>query len=116
MNVLVVGAIGSAIAEAFLKKAHSLILHASSEKSIIEIEKKFSFYKKQLKNFTINSSENCDDLVLPSYMSDVDILVNAAGGGEHQRWDDTTIDKWEYIYRFNGLMPVFLKNIAIHEK
>lgn len=110
MNVLVVGAsgaIGSAISIAFLKKRHSLILHASSEKSIMEIEKKIYFYIKQPKTFTINSSEIFDDLNLPLYMSDVDILVNAAGGGAHQSWDDTTIDKWDSVYRLNVLMLVF---------
>jgi len=121
IKVLVTGGtgyIGRAIAKRFLDSGCFVIIHGSSQSSIDESRNFFSQYQNNIDYFPFNCKEISDSYQMPDKFRQVDILVNAVGGGgAHLTWDKTTLEKWEFVYRLNVLMPVFfIKNILPYMK
>lgn len=110
-NILILGATGSigiSIAKLFLKNGDYVALHGSSKKSFEKInlsqysKSQFTFIPMLAKD--VNYPEDTHD----SLLSKIDILINACGGGgEHQNWEETSIEKWQDVYLANVLLPVF---------
>jgi 3-oxoacyl-[acyl-carrier protein] reductase len=110
-NILILGATGSigiSIAKQFLNKGDYVALHGSSKESF----KKLNLTQYSESKFTLvpmlAKDVNYPNDTYDSLLSKIDILINACGGGgEHQNWDETSIEKWQDVYMANVLLPVF---------
>jgi 3-oxoacyl-[acyl-carrier protein] reductase len=110
-NILVLGATGSigiSIAKLFLNQGDYVVLHGSSTKSFEKIN--LNHYSKSQFTFVpmLAKDVNYPTDKYDSLLSKIDILINACGGGgDHQNWDETSIQKWQDVYMANVLLPVF---------
>lgn len=103
------GQIGKGIVRNFLSKGYFVYIHGSNEKSLGNIIEEFQDYKNNFKILILDCKEIVDDFKINKEIEDVDILVNAiGGGGSHESWDNTSLDKWNYVYKLNVITPVFL--------
>lgn len=103
------GQIGKNIVKNFLSKDYFVYIHGSNEKTLVNIAKEFENYKNNFEIFVLNSKDINDNFKLKKEIEGIDILVNAiGGGGSHESWNNTTLDKWNYVYNLNVLTPVFL--------
>lgn len=110
-NILILGATGSigiSIAKLFLNNGDYVALHGSSIKSFEKIN--LAQYSKSQFTFIpmLAKDVNCPNNSYDPLLSKIDILINACGGGgEHQNWEETSIEKWQDVYLVNVLLPVF---------
>jgi NAD(P)-dependent dehydrogenase (short-subunit alcohol dehydrogenase family) len=110
-NTLILGATGSigfSIARLFLDKGDHVVLHGSSLKSFKKIN--LSEYDNSQFTFLPLHSQEIESFngTYNKLLSKIDVLINACGGGgEHQDWEETSIEKWKDVYLANVVMPVF---------
>lgn len=113
------GEIGKSISKSFLEKGFFVYIQGSKKESLKSISSELKFHKGNYKTIQFNANEICkknsSDKI--SYES-IDILVNAIGGGGiHESWENTSIEKWQHVYNLNVLAPVyFIKKVIPHLK
>lgn len=103
------GQIGKSIVKLFLAKGYFVYIHGSNEESLKKITEELINYRKNFETFVLDSSNVSDNSKIKKEVEEIDILVNAiGGGGSHESWENTSLDKWNYVYKLNVITPVFL--------
>lgn len=102
------GQIGKSIVKHFLENGCFVYIHGSNKSSFDKIKYELIEYNNSFEFFDIDVLNFNDKTSLKNELKDTDILVNAiGGGGSHESWDDTSLNKWTEVYNLNVLMPVF---------
>lgn len=103
------GQIGKSIVKLFLENNYYVYIHGSNKNSLENISNELKDYKNNFETFLLDSHDVSDNLKIKKEIKDVDILVNAiGGGGSHESWNNTTLEKWTNVYNLNVLTPVYL--------
>lgn len=114
-TALITGAtsgIGKAIAELFAEKEINLILCGRRQERLDELQEKLSAQTKvHTLNFDVREKEAVSNAIasLPSYFSDIDILINNAGNAHGMDTiDKGSLDDWDAMLDINvkGLLYV----------
>jgi 3-oxoacyl-[acyl-carrier protein] reductase len=103
------GQIGKEIVKLFLKNNYYVYIHGSNKNSLKNISNEFKEYTHKFEVFLLDAAEISDVLQIKDEIKNVDILINAiGGGGSHDSWENTTLEKWNNVYALNVLTPVYL--------
>lgn len=103
------GYIGKSIVKNLLDNNYFVYIHGSQYDKLSDFSIELSEYSGKFKTIAFDVSNISDGTIVDGIeYESVDVLVNAiGGGGAHESWSATSLEKWKNVYNLNVVAPIF---------